>query len=130
MNSNFPSSDISNLIRTKERELHEIHDMRFSSLEKMISERDSLLLESSRRFEQLKDDFTYNLALLEARDQEIKRLGSVNETLSGKLDVSDQDRKSANEKISQLQTQSEERTKHFLDEKASNKVIQRFLCNI
>lgn len=54
--------------------MHQFHDLRCGQLEALIEERDQLLLESSRRFEKLKDDFEYNLALIQARDVEIDRL--------------------------------------------------------
>lgn len=67
-------NEISQIILSKERELHQFHDLRCGQLEALVEERDQLLLESSRRFEKLKDDFEYNLALIQARDVEIERL--------------------------------------------------------
>lgn len=57
-------TDISQVILKKEKELHEIHEIRCTKLELLLKERDSLLLESSKRFERLKDDFEYNLSLI------------------------------------------------------------------
>jgi hypothetical protein len=67
-------TDISQVIAKKEKELHDIHDVRCAKLELLVRERDSLLLESSKRFEKLREDFEYNLSLISARDEEITRL--------------------------------------------------------
>lgn len=56
-----------NMIGQKERELHEMNDLRVRALEKAISDRDSHLEEANDRFVQLRDDFQYNLKLLEDR---------------------------------------------------------------
>lgn len=67
-------TDISQVIAKKEKELHDIHDVRCAKLELLVRERDALLLESSKRFEKLREDFEYNLSLISARDEEIARL--------------------------------------------------------
>jgi hypothetical protein len=41
-------SNIAEVIRQKERELHDIHSMRCSQLEEMVTEREQLLIESSK----------------------------------------------------------------------------------
>ncbi|KAJ1430813.1 hypothetical protein B484DRAFT_430471, partial [Ochromonadaceae sp. CCMP2298] len=69
-------ASISHVIQQKERELHEYHDLRCSQLETLVGERDNLLLESSKRFDQLRGDFEYNLSLIGARDAELDRLES------------------------------------------------------
>lgn len=78
-NSNNISSfnEISSIIRLKEKELHDIHDMRCKQLEELVTERDQLLLETSHHFDNLREDFQYNLTLLEARDNEIERLEKI-----------------------------------------------------
>jgi cell division protein FtsL len=67
-------TDLNQHIEAKERELREFQDLRIAQLECFVEERDQLLLESSKRFEKLKDDFEYNLTLIQARDLEIERL--------------------------------------------------------
>jgi len=67
-------TDISEVIAKKEKELHDIHDVRCAKLELLVRERDQLLLDSSKRFEKLREDFEYNLSLISARDEEIERL--------------------------------------------------------
>lgn len=66
--------DLAQHIAKTEQNLREYHDLRVGKLEALVEERDQLLLESSRRFEKLKDDFEYNLSLIQARDVEIERL--------------------------------------------------------
>lgn len=67
-------AELSQQIESRERELREFRDLRVGQLEILVEERDQLLLEANRRFEKLKDDFEYNLALIKARDVEIERL--------------------------------------------------------
>ena len=67
--------EIGQLIRLKERRsCIEIHDMRCANLEKLVEERDGLVAEAAKRFELAQEDFSYNLILLGARDEEIDRL--------------------------------------------------------
>ena len=117
------SNDITQLIRIKERELHDIHDLRCSQLEKLLAERDNILLDCSRKFEQLKDDFTFNLTLLEARDQEIRRLEGVVDASNSRINSLEVERKSLQEKLDMAQLRFEERQQQVLEEKAANKVI-------
>lgn len=58
---------LGSMIGQKERELHDMNDLRTRALEKAISDRDSHLEEAKARFVQLRDDFQYNLKLLEDR---------------------------------------------------------------
>ena len=115
-------NDISQLIRIKEKELHEIHDQRCGQLEQLVTERDSLLIESSKRFEQLRDDFQYNLALLEARDEEIERLeGHILKT-NTELGITDADRRALKGRIDLLEIRETERFEKHEENKAANKV--------
>lgn len=115
-------NNITDVIRAKERELQKIQDMRFSQLERTIEERDQLLLESSRRFEQLKDDFQYNLRLLEARDKEITRLESIIEKQGRDREEVDQQVRNLLSRIESMQQKEKERTEKFEQEKALSKV--------
>lgn len=118
-------NDISQLIRIKEKELHEIHDQRCGQLEQLVSERDNLLIESSKRFEQLRDDFQYNLALLEARDHEIERLEGHIQTINSELGVSDAERRALKGRIDILEIKETERFEKHEENKAANKVHNR-----
>ena len=114
--------DISQLIRLKERELHDIHDHRCNQLEQLISERDSLLIESSKRFEKLRDDFQYNLALLEARDQEIDRLESCIQKITGELNENEAERRSLQSRVDILEIKEREKIEKHEESKLANKV--------
>ena len=119
-------NDISQLIRIKEKELHEIHDQRCGQLEQLVTERDSLLIESSKRFEQLRDDFQYNLALLEARDEEIERLEGHILKANTELSITDTDRRALKGRIDLLEIRETERFEKHEENKAANKVLD---CN-
>jgi hypothetical protein len=114
--------DITQLIRVKEKELHEIHDQRCSQLEILVAERDNLLIESSKRFEQLRDDFQYNLALLEARDQEIERLETTIKQVTAELNESNAEKRALKSRIDVLEIKEAERFEKHEESKAANKV--------
>lgn len=116
-------NNITNVIRTKDRELQKIQDSRFSQLEKTIEERDQMLLESFRRFERLKNDFQYNLRLLEARDREISRMESILEKHGRDREEVDQQVRNLLSRIECMEKMDKERTEKFEQEKAFNKVI-------
>lgn len=93
------SSRLRNLILTKEKELHDINEYRIETLEQvsvldsalaclgclmlmvlshsyhlqMLRERDRLLDELTGKMRKLKEDFQYNLSLIEERDNELDR---------------------------------------------------------
>ena len=123
-------NDISQLIRIKEKELHEIHDQRCLQLELLISERDSLLIDYGKRFEQLRDDFQYNLALLEARDQEIRRLEGYTKKVANEIVISDNRCRVFQSRIEILETKEVERFEKHEENKLANKVKKQksFLC--
>ena len=115
-------NDISQLIRIKEKELHEIHDQRCGQLEQLISERDNLLIDSSKRFDQLRDDFQNNLALLEARDHEIERLEGHIQSITNELASVDNERRAFQSRIEIMEIKEIERSEKHDDNKLANKV--------
>lgn len=115
-------TNITDVIRAKERELQKIQDMRFTQLEKTIEDRDMLLLESSKRFEQLKDDFQYNLRLLEARDREITRLEGIIEKQGREKEDLEQQVRNLISRIDTMQEKEKERMEKFEQDKALSKV--------
>ena len=122
--------DITHIIRSKEKELHDVHDHRCEQLEKLITERDTLLIESSKRFEQLRDDFQYNWALLEARDQEIERLeGQINQ-IQVELNDCQAERRALRGRIDILETKEVERFEKHEEAKAANKRILQELKDV
>ncbi len=64
------------IMLNKEKEMQQLRDTEFAYLQHLVLERDELLVESCRRFEQLKTDFEYNLKLIQARDEEIEKITS------------------------------------------------------
>jgi len=61
------------LIQQKERELHDINEYRLHTLESLIADKERESEAARERLAKLKDDFTYNLRLLEERDAELER---------------------------------------------------------
>ena len=122
--------DITQLIRIKEKELHDVHDQRCRQLEQLVAERDNLLIESSKRFEQLRDDFQYNLALLEARDTEIERLESHVKQVSDELNESNAERRALRGRIDILEIKEAERFEKHEESKAANKRILQELKDV
>ena len=119
------SSEMSQLIRLKERELHEVQDMRYNALEKLVEERDHVNAELSRRFDQLKEDFSYNLTLLEARDQEIERLEGNLKEKSTSLEDSEAERRTLVTRIEVLELRESEREeKHLAERNNSKRILQ------
>jgi uncharacterized protein involved in exopolysaccharide biosynthesis len=66
--------DLNEVIRVKERELHDINQLRCERLEVTILEKENTISEILKKFGALKEDFEYNLTLLDARDREIVQL--------------------------------------------------------
>jgi chromosome segregation ATPase len=134
MTSELPLSSgsygqFSDIIRAKERELQQIQDMRNAQLELMIVERDKLLVEASKRYDQLKEDFEYNLSLIEARDIEIERLEK--NLLHHERDKQsfEQQIRSLSARLEMLQQKELERIQKMENDKINNKVRLFFsLC--
>ena len=79
------SDDIRALIFQKEKELHDISDYRLRTLEKAIADKESEISLERNRFSKLKEDFQYNLKLIEDRDAELSRYDQTFEQLKGLL---------------------------------------------
>lgn len=110
------------MIRAKERELQQIQDLRNAQLETMIVERDKLLVESSKRYEQLKGDFEYNLSLIEARDNEIDRLEKILLQHEQDKQLFEQQIRSMSTRLEGLQLKEVERLQKMETDKQNNKV--------
>lgn len=54
-------------------ELHDINEFRIHTLEGLLNEKERELTEGKQRISKLKEDFKYNLKLLEERDAELER---------------------------------------------------------
>jgi len=110
-------TDINQMIYNKEKELKEFQEMKCSNLEKLVIERDTLLIESSKRFEQMKKDFKYNLTLLEVRDKEIERLEKLVEEKGALLLANELDRKCLYDKIVVLENKEDKLSERHEREK-------------
>ncbi|KAL3877357.1 hypothetical protein ACJMK2_035079 [Sinanodonta woodiana] len=61
------------LAAQKEKEWRELTELRIQSLENEIQAKDKKISEEGTKFQQLKEDFKYNLRLIAERDQELER---------------------------------------------------------
>lgn len=75
------------VIRQKEKELRDVNELRYANLSQLLSEKEKLFIDSNKRLEHLKEDFQYNLTLLDARDDEISRLESLHQRALKELSV-------------------------------------------
>eukprot|EP00112_Aurelia_sp_Birch-Aquarium-sp1_P008578 Seg1949.1 transcript_id=Seg1949.1/GoldUCD/mRNA.D3Y31 product="Coiled-coil domain-containing protein 57" protein_id=Seg1949.1/GoldUCD/D3Y31 len=66
-------SAISKLAEKKEKELNELKSLQLATLNKELQEKDKLLQLERKRFHNLKDDFEYNLKIIEQRDEELRQ---------------------------------------------------------
>ena len=114
--------NLSHIISEKQKELHQFHDLRCTQLEALVEERDQLLIESSKRFEQLKDDFQFNLTLIEARDKEIERLEQLLERNTQQYEECETERRELVRDADSLRLQDIENKKKIEQDKINNKV--------
>lgn len=132
---------ISDSIRIKERELHEIHEARCEALSvvtiatvetipsaysllfcQMVSERDKMLQELSRRYNRLKEDFKYNLALIGSRDQDIERLETETHSLRTELEQSELQRNTLLSRLDIVEKRESDLKTSIEQERAESKV--------
>jgi hypothetical protein len=125
----FPQSQLTDIIHEKERELKKIQEIRNQHLEEMIQERDLLLVESSKRFNILKEDFEYNLSLIEARDKEIERLDNMIKLQNKSFDELDKKYQSQCNTLQLMETREMERLRKAEQDKMMNKVRLLFTAN-
>lgn len=95
--------DLSEIIRVKERELHDINELRYERLEVNLLEKEKLIFDFIKRFDALKDDFQYNLTLLDARDHEIIRLEQIIENLTKEFEIKKHDNQQLLKKLDQFE---------------------------
>ena len=87
----------------------------------MIDERDKLIADASKRFSLLKDDFQYNLTLLEARDAEISRLNSVESTLRSEIEEIDSEKMGLSNRLNDILKKDMDRAKKHRHDKDKTK---------
>jgi hypothetical protein len=115
--------DITQLIRLKERELHEINDLRCNKLEIIINQRDNNIKDLNNKFNKLKDDFIYNLTLLEARDKELLRIENEFNIINNNNSNILNENKILINKLNILELRDNERIKKYNIEKLNYKTI-------
>lgn len=74
------AASLRELAEQKEREWRSIQEKRIEALESSLRQKTQELAEQKQKMAQLRDDFKYNLSLLEERDAE---LAKFEETLLG-----------------------------------------------
>jgi hypothetical protein len=70
----------------------------------------------------LKDDFQYNLTLLEARDVEIQRLSQVEINLLNEIEFKENEIKILTQKYDKLQVKETENYQKYQEERSKTKV--------
>ena len=107
------SDDLTAFVRHKEKELHDINEYRVEKLEVGVLEKERTIKDVVKKFQALKEDFEFNLALLEARDSEIARLEKNNELLSSNLRATYEEMKSFHKTFELLESKKVESIFHF-----------------
>jgi chromosome segregation ATPase len=96
----------------------------------MIKEKDAEISMFIKQFETVKDDFGYNLKLLDARDDEIKRLSGLIMELKNKNHTMESDIQNMSSRIHSLLQHEKEMREKKLIETATNKVIQVSIVDV
>ena len=110
-------------LRLKQRELQQLQDGQVQQLRAVIGSLQDQLDGLRRQMAGLKEDYTYNLELLEAKDTEINRLDVVVRNAQLSQEQSEATIKSLLLKIDSLESQEFEKISKITKEKAENKVI-------
>ena len=71
------TSSLQELVEQKENEWREAQQQQNKSLQNSLKEKERQLNNERVRFRKLKEDFEYNLKLLEERDQELQRYDAL-----------------------------------------------------
>lgn len=73
----FGVTDLNSSLRHAAMELHQLQDQREIQWKQALIEKDKKIEEKDLMINKIKEDFSYNLFLIDARDKEIKRLNSL-----------------------------------------------------
>ena len=73
----FETATLQELVQQKENEWREAQELQIKSLQSAVKEKERQLSNEKVRFRKLKEDFEYNLKLLEERDQELQRYDAL-----------------------------------------------------
>lgn len=69
--------DLNELLISKEQELKDLQAYQINFLKTTLQETESQLQEIHRKFNRLKEDFAYNLKILEERDRELEQYDTL-----------------------------------------------------
>ena len=118
-------SDISDAIRLKEQELSKMHEIRILRLENMIKQRDEELISKTKKLEHLKDDFQFNLNIVEERDKEVLRLDTLLTKYASELELKEKQTKNLTLQLSRYTTLEKQNKEKDKLEKASTKTLMK-----
>ena len=71
------TSSLQELVQQKENEWREAQDLQIKSLQNALKDKERQINNEKLRFRKLKEDFEYNLILLEERDQDLHRYDAL-----------------------------------------------------
>jgi chromosome segregation ATPase len=109
-------------LRAKHRELQELQENRTLKLHDAIHQLEAKLTESNHKMIILKEDYAYNLELLQAKDHEIQRLDDEIKQHGSEKDRMEQQVRSLCMKIETLEASEAERKSKRTSDKVQNKV--------
>ena len=89
--SDAQNGHLRGLILQKEKELHDINEYRIHTLESLVSDKEKDITEHKQRLQKMKDDFCFNLKLLEERDAELERYDASFSSLKAVVRERDQE---------------------------------------
>lgn len=118
--------DIDNIIKVKEKELQQIQQIRNGQLEQLLKEREQTISMITQKYDLLKDDFQYNLQLIEARDKEINRLETMIHQLHDEQQQFEQQIDELKALVDNLHEQERTQKTKYDQERLMHKVNYRF----
>ena len=89
--SDAQNGHLRGLILQKEKELHDINEYRIHTLENLVGDKEKDITEHKQRLQKMKDDFCFNLKLLEERDAELERYDASFSSLKAVVRERDQE---------------------------------------
>ena len=89
--SDAQNGHLRGLILQKEKELHDINEYRIHTLENLVGDKEKDISEHKARLQKMKDDFCFNLKLLEERDAELERYDASFSSLKAVVRERDQE---------------------------------------
>jgi hypothetical protein len=100
------------LVDAKERELREIHEYRIAALERVLGERETTIADLSAKLSKLREDFRYNLGLIEGRDAELDRYEATLEGVRACLRDKEAENSELSKHVDELLSRAAEAERH------------------